>query len=82
MPGRHLGVLSTDEVGQLHDGDDVVALGTQLLGEPAWVHLVEQQPHRLGPARISCWRRQAASSSSVVRSLAAIRASISSRWSA
>jgi hypothetical protein len=29
-------------------------LSAQLVGKPARVHPVEQQPHRLGPARTSC----------------------------
>lgn len=53
-PACDFGVPPADEVGQLDDGDNVVTLSAQLLREPPRVHLVEQQPHRLGPARISC----------------------------
>src|SRR3954451_25081610 len=76
------GVVAADQVGKLDDSDDVVADSAQMLGKPPRVHLVQQQFHCAGPARICCCRCQAASRSSAACALAAMRSSISAPYSA
>lgn len=81
-PPGDLLVRPADQLRSFHDGDDIVTGVPELFGEPPGIHLVEEQFHRVEPKRISRWRRHEASSSSAACWLAAIRVSISSRWSA
>ena len=53
-PLDNLAVRTTDQVRPFDHGDDVVAGVPELLGELPRVHLVQQKPHGVEPARISC----------------------------
>ena len=53
-PPGDVDVGASDEFGSLDHGNDVVTGVPELFGQQPRVHLVEQEPHGVEPARISC----------------------------
>lgn len=64
----------------LCDGNDIMSPTPQLIRDRGRELLVQEKPHSL--LEIACWRRNAASASSIIRWFISIQPSISSRLSA